>query len=126
MNRAPGQPNLAVSAGAQKFPALSKAQRAERVAAVRAFNATFKQVSLAVQREFIGIDDWEELSKSKATVVSRITAAIQGVETASDDVLNKATRTVIAEIYAIEEWPTTKRIVLSRTIDAIRRLKLGT
>ena len=106
-------------------PTLSKAQRAERNAAIRAFNGAFKDVALAVRRDFAGIENWKQASKSKGSVVYRIIAAIQGVDSASAEVLNKATRTVIQEIYAIEEWPTSKRMVLSRATAAIRRLRLG-
>ena len=125
MNKALGRGKSPIAAGAWKIPSLSKAQRAERVAAIKAFNGTFDDVALAVRREFVGIENWKQLSKSKASVVSRIRAAIQNLDSASDDVLNKATRTVIQEIYAIEEWPTTKRAVVSRATAAIRRLKLG-
>jgi hypothetical protein len=125
MNRALWQGNSPAQQRAPKFGSLSKAQRAERVATIKAFNGTFSEVALAVRREFVGIDNWKQLSKSKASVVSRITAAIQNVDSASDDLLNKATRTVIQEIYAMEEWPATKRAVVSRATAAIRRLKLG-
>jgi hypothetical protein len=57
--------------------------------------------------------------------VSLLVAAIQRVDAGSDDAVIKATQTVRQEIYAIEEWPTTKRVVLSRATAAIRRLKLG-
>ncbi len=108
-----------------RFPKLTKEQRAERVAAMRAANKVFTNLSLAVQQEFAGIDNWKELSKSKASVVSAIAAAIQRADYAFDDITDKATRTVRQEIYAIEEWPTTRRIVVSRATAAIRRLKLG-
>jgi hypothetical protein len=123
MNKALGHGNSSIAAW--KFPSLSKAQRAEHVAAIKTFNGTFNDVALAVRREIVGIENWKQVSKSKASVVSRITAAIQHLDSASDDVLNKATRTVIQEIYAIEEWPTTKRVVVSRATAAIRRLKLA-
>lgn len=125
MNRALGQGNSPAQQRTTKFGSLSKAQRAERVAVIKVFNGTFSDVALAVRREFVGIENWKQLSKSKASVVSRITAAIQNVDSASDDVLNKATRTVIQEIYAMEEWPATKRAVVSRATAAIRRLRLG-
>lgn len=108
-----------------RFPQLTKKQRAERVAAIKAANGVFNKAALAVRQEFVGIENWKQLSKSKASVVSRIAAAIQSIDSASDDILNKATRTVIQEIYAMEEWPTTKRVVVSRATAAIRRLKLG-
>ena len=107
------------------FPQLTKEQRARHDAVIKAVNRDFSNVVAAVRREFAGIENWEQLSKSKASVVSRIAAAIQSVDIPSDDVLNKATQTVIQEIYAIEEWPTTKRVVVSRATAAIRRLKLG-
>ena len=125
MNQARRTQGLVIAAEKRKLPILSKAQRAERIAAIKTFNGTFKDLALAVQREFAGVGNWKQLSKSKASVISRITAAIQNVDSASADVLNKATRTVIQEIYAIEEWPTTKRAVVSRATAAIRRLKLG-
>lgn len=109
----------------RRFSQLTKKQRAERAAVIKAANRGFNNVALAVRREFVGIENWKQLSKSKASVVSRIAAAIQRMDSASDDVLNKATQTVIQEIYAMEEWPTTKRAVVSRAIAAIRRLKLG-
>ena len=114
-----------VNALAGRLPQLTKQQRAERVTAIKAFNRSFNDVALAVRREFVGIENWRQLAKSRASVVSRIAAAIQSVDAAFDDVLNKATRTVIQEIYAMEEWPTTKRVVMSRATAAIRRLKLG-
>ena len=110
---------------ARRFPQLTKEQRAQNDAVVKAVNRDFSNVVVAVRREFGGIENWKQLSKSKASVVSRIAAAIQSVDTASDDLLNNATRTVIQEIYAIEEWPTTKRVVMSRAAAAIRRLKQG-
>ena len=110
---------------AKRFPQLTKEQRAQNDAVVKAVNRDFSNVVVAVRREFGGIENWKQLSKSKASVVSRIAAAIQSVDTASDDLLNNATRTVIQEIYAIEEWPTTKRVVMSRAAAAIRRLKQG-
>ena len=109
---------------AKQFPELSKEQRAQHDALIKAVNRDFSNVVVAVRREFAGIENWEQLSKSKASVVSRIAAAIQSVDIPSDDVLNQATQTVIQEIYAIEEWPTTKRVVVSRATAAIRRLKL--
>jgi hypothetical protein len=115
----------------KRFPQLTKEQRAQRKeqraqhdAVIKAVNRDFSNVVVAVRREFAGIENWEQLSKSKASVVSRIAAAIQSVDIPFDDVLNKATQTVIQEIYAIEEWPTTKRVVVSRATAAIRRLKL--
>ena len=108
----------------KRFPQLTKEQRAQHDAVIKAVNRDFSNVVVAVRREFAGIENWEQLSKSKASVVSRIAAAIQSVNIPSDDVLNKATQTVIQEIYAIEEWPTTKRVVVSRSTAAIRRLKL--
>jgi hypothetical protein len=109
----------------RKLPSLSKAERAERAAAIKAVNRIFTDLALAVRREFVGISNWKELSKSKASIATRVTTAIQNVDSASADVLDKATRTAIQEIYAIEEWPTTKRLVVARTTAAIRRLKLG-
>jgi hypothetical protein len=109
----------------KRFPQLSKEQRAQHDAVIKAVNRDFSNVVVAVRREFAGIENWEQLSKSKASVVSRIAAAIQSVDIPSADILNKATQTVIQEIYAIEEWPTTKRVVVSRATAAIRRLKLG-
>ena len=110
---------------AKRFPQLTKEQRRQHDAVIKAVNRDFSSVVVAVRREFGGIENWKQLSKSKASVVSRIAAAIQSVDTASDDLLNNATRTVIQEIYAIEEWPTTKRVVVSRAAAAIRRLKRG-
>ena len=114
------------------FPQLTKEQRAQLKerraqddAVIKAVNRDFSNAIVAVRREFAGIENWKQLSKSKASVVSRIAAAIQSVDTASDGVLNMATQTVIQEIYAIEEWPTTKRLVVSRATAAIRRLKPG-
>jgi len=108
----------------KQFPPLTKERRAQHDALIKAVNRDFSNVVVAVRREFVGIENWEQLSKSKALVVSRIAAAIQSVDIPSDDVLNQATQTVIQEIYAIEEWPTTKRVVVSRATAAIRRLKL--
>jgi hypothetical protein len=105
--------------------ARNKEQRAQNDVVLKAVNRDFSNVVVAVRREFGGIENWKQLSKSKASVVSRIAAAIQSVDTAPDDLLNNATRTVIQEIYAIEEWPTTKRVVVSRAAAAIRRLKQG-
>lgn len=110
---------------AKRFPRLTKARRAQHDAVIRAVNRDFSNVIVAVRREFVGIENWEQLSKSKASVVSRIAAAIQSVDIPCDDVLNKAIQTVMQEIYAIEEWPTAKRVVVSRATAAIRRLKLG-
>ena len=109
----------------ERFPQLTKEQRAQHDAVIKAVNRDFSNVGIAVRREFAGIGNWEQLSKSKASVVCRIAAAIQSVDIPSNDLVNKATQTVIQEIYAIEEWPTTKRVVVSRVIAAIRRLKLG-
>ena len=109
----------------RRFPQLTKEQRAERVAVIKAANRVLNTLSASVRREFSAIDNWKQLSKSRASVVSITVAAIQRVGSASDDVVNKATRTVRQEIYAIEKWPTTKRIVLSRATASIRRLKLG-
>ena len=126
MNRALQKSNSSNEVQIRKFPSLSKAQRAERAAAIKRFNLTFNQMAVAVRREFVGLGNWKQLSKSKASVVSKITAAIQSLNSTSDDILNKATRTVIQEIYAMEEWPASKRVVLTRATAAIRRLKLGT
>jgi hypothetical protein len=109
----------------RRLPQLTKKQRAERVAVIKAANRVFTTLALVVRREFAGIENWNQLSNSKASVVSIIVSAIQHVDSASDELTDKATRTVRQEIYAIEEWPTTKRIVLSRATAAIRRLKLG-
>jgi hypothetical protein len=109
----------------RRFPQLTKEQRAERVAVIRAANRDLNTLSASVRREFASIDNWKQLSGSKASVVSIIVAAIQRVDSASDVLMNKATQTVRQEIYAIEEWPTTKRVVLSRATASIRRLKLG-
>lgn len=119
--------NLAAEPSSPKrsIPQLTKKERAERVAVIKAANRIFDSLSAAVRREFAGIENWKQLSKSKGSVVSIVVAAIQRVDSASDDAVNKATQTVRQEIYAIEEWPTTKRIVMSRTTAAIRRLKLG-
>ena len=116
---------------AKLFPPLTKEQRAQlkerraqHDAMIKAVNRDFSNVVVAVREEFAGIENWEQLAKSKASVVSRIAAAIQSVDIPCDVVLNDATQTVIQEIYAIEEWPTTKRVVVSRATAAIRRLKL--
>jgi len=109
---------------AKQFPPMTKDQRAKHDALAKAVNRDFSDVVVAVRRQFAGIEDWKQLSKSKASVVSRIAAAIQSVDTPCAEVLNKATQTVIQEIYAIEEWPTAKRVVASRATAAIRRLKL--
>ena len=109
---------------AKQFPRLTKEGRAQHDAVIKAVNRDFSHVVAAVRREFAGIENWEQLSKSKASVVARIAAAIQSVDIPFEDVLNKATQTVMQEIYAIEEWPTTKRVVVSRATAAIRRLKL--
>lgn len=107
---------------AKDFPELTKEQRAERLAAINAANGAVSDVESAVRREF-GTLDWNR--QSRASIVSRITAAIQNIDSAEVGVLNKATRTIIQEIYAIDEWPVSKRVVLGRATAAIRRLKLG-
>ena len=109
----------------RRFPQLTNEQRAERVAVIKAANRELSTLSASVRREFASIDNWKQLSGSKASVVSIIVAAIQRVDSASDVLMNKATQTVIQEVYAIEKWPTTKRVVLSRATASIRRLKLG-
>ena len=119
--------NLVSAPSSPKYsvPQLTKKERAERVAVIKAANRIFDSLSAAVRHEFAGIKNWKQLSKSKASVVSMVVAAIQRVDSASDNAVHKATQTVRQEIYAIEEWPTTKRVVLSRTTAAIRRLKVG-
>ena len=107
---------------AKRFPQLTNEQRAERDALIEARNLDYRDIVVAVTLEFAGLADWEQLSKSKAAVASRIAEAIHSVYTAPNDVLNKATCTVIQEIYAIEEWPTTMRVVESRVTAAISRL----
>lgn len=126
-----GEAPIMKKALVKRFPQLTKEQRArqkewraQQDALIKAVNRDFSNVVIAVRREFAGIENWEQLSKSKGSVVSRIAAAIQSVDIPSDDVLNQATQTVMQEIYAIEEWPTTRHVVLSRATAAIRRLKL--
>ena len=109
----------------RRFPQLTNEQRAERVAVIKAANRDLNTLSASVRREFASINNWKQLSGSKASVVSIIVAAIQRVDSASDVLMNKATQTVRQEIFAIEKWPTTKRVVLSRATASIRRLKLG-
>ena len=108
---------------AKQFPPLSKERRAEHDAVIKAVNRDFSTVVVAVRQEFGGIKNWKQFSKSKASVASKIATAIQNVDSASAGVLNMATQTVIQEIYAIEDWPTNKRVVVSRATAAIRRLK---
>ena len=107
---------------ATMFPAMRRKRRAELTRTIRACNRSFNDVLAAVRREFVTLD-WKQ--QSRASVASKITSAIQSVDSASVDVLNKATQTIIQEIYAIDRWPTSKRTVQSRTTAAIRRLKLG-
>ena len=125
MDRALKSCSAPVAPNVRKLGGLSKEQREERMAAIKSSNRTFNDVASAVRREFAGMENWKQVSESKSAVASRIISAIQDLDSASDDLLNKATRTVIQEIYAIEEWPTTKRVVTSRATAAIRRLKLG-
>lgn len=108
----------------KRSPQLTKEKRAQHDAVIKAVNREFSNVIVAVRREFAGIENWKQLSKSKASVVSRIAAAIQSVDIPSEDILNDATQTVMQEVYAIEEWPSAKRVVASRATAAIRRLKL--
>lgn len=106
-------------------PQLTKEQRAADIAVIKATNRCVMKLAQAVKREMDGIDNWEQVSKSKASVVSRIVSVIQSTDIPSDEIVNKATQTVRQEIYAIEGWPTLKRVVISRATAAIRRLRLG-
>jgi hypothetical protein len=105
-------------------PRLRRTSAAERVA-INAANRSLMKLAHRVSLEFDGIDNWEELSTSKASVVSRLISIVQNADIPFDDIVDKATQTVRQEIYAIEEWPTTKNAVLSRATAAIRRLRLG-
>jgi hypothetical protein len=63
----------------RRFPQLTTEQRAERVAVIKAANRDLNTLSASVRREFASIDNWKQLSGSKASVVSIIVAAIQRV-----------------------------------------------
>jgi hypothetical protein len=107
---------------AWQVPQLTRSRRALLVREINASNRSLRKVATAVNREFNCID-WQK--PTKGFVVNHLVAAIQGVDSASSYALNKATRTVITEIYAIEDWPTTKKVVRARAVAAIRRLQVA-
>jgi len=83
---------------------------------------TSDRATIAVRRELDSLC-WDK--PSKASVVSCLAQAIQRVDACDEyatGLLNDVTRTVITEIYAIEDWPTTKEVVAARVAAAIRRL----
>lgn len=103
------------------YPRISRKHRAEVTRAIRTSNRGVNDILTAVRREFVSVD-WKQ--QSRAAIVSQLTSAIQSVDGSSVDLLNKAARTIIQEIYAIDRWPTSKRNVQARATSAIRRLKL--